>query len=115
MRYFPYPFLIVGMLVLSSCQSAFIKKENERIHSDKSIIKNEILAQINDLENQKAIETDYRKYNLISKKVISPHMKAVIFTYDTVSISPAKMLHKLKADERFSTVEFNKLLSVRDK
>ena len=42
-------------------------------------------------------------------------MKAVIFTYDTTTISPAKFMYKLKKDKRFSTVEFNKLVSVRNR
>ena len=115
MRVILYVFCIAGLVIIYSCQSALIKKENKRITDDQSIIKHEILAQLRDIEDQSTIETDYRKYNLVSKKIISSHMKAVIFTYDTTTVSPAKIMFKLKEDDRFSMVEFNKLLSVRDR
>ncbi len=112
---FYLPMVMLGMLLLFSCQTSHMKQENNRINADPSIIKNEIITQLINLDVIEGVELDFKKYRFKSEKVLSPHMKAVVFTYDTTRITPAKMMYKLNRDDRFVTVEFNKIISVRDR
>ena len=62
---FNYPIFSLGVILILSCNSGLISKENTRLNADKSIFKNEIIAQLIELDNQTQIEADYNKYNVL--------------------------------------------------
>lgn len=105
---------LASCVLLLSCQRKQISDENSRPLNNPNIRENELLVQLTKLDIRSQVLEDYKHLGLLEKQVVSVPMKAVLYSFDTATIRPQKMLATLKADVRCVVVGFNKTISKRN-
>ena len=130
MRYliFLLLFAVLFGLVFISCngskksqETQIVQDEKEVIEdsakekSDSHFIKDRFIVQLKGKVDPKMIVAALQKYKLELLKPISKHMNMWLFTYDTSTIEPEKMLEILKNSQYATDAEFDKNLNLREK
>lgn len=77
-------------------------------------IENALIVQLKDRATPRQLTDEYRHYNLKMDKAISRATNLWLFTYDTSTIEPPKMLKIIKDSPYVTEAEFDKVIELRN-